>query len=126
MGKSGQDKNISPAQSRFVNAMLTERDIQSAADVAGITAKTGYRWAKLPEIEAAIKNATSNTLDGTMRRLVALGDLALDVLESILRDDEATYNAKLRAVEIWASKSLVWCELVDIEGRLSKLELATK
>ena len=126
MGKSGQDKNISPAQSRFVNAMLTERDIQSAADAAGVAVKTGYRWHKLPEIRQALDLANSEALEGTMRRLVALGALALDALEGVLQDSGATYHARLRAADIVLSKVLVWREVVDIEGRLQALELAGK
>ena len=126
MGNSGQDKKITPAQSRFVNAMLTERDIVRAATAAGVAVKTGYRWHKLPEVQQALNLANSEALEGTMRRLVALGALALDALEGVLQDSEATYHARLRAADIVLSKVLVWREVVDIEGRLQALELAGK
>ena len=127
MGNSGQsEKGLTAAQARFVAALLSERDIQSAADVAGVAVKTGYRWHKLPEVRHALNLANSEALEGTMRRLVALGALALDALEGVLQDSEATYHARLRAADIVLSKVLVWREVVDIEGRLQALELAGK
>ena len=117
-----KEKHLTPAKSRFVAAMLTERDIARAATKAGITIRTGYRWARLPEIQDALKNATSGALEDTMRRLVGLGELALDALQSVLQDSEATHHEKIRAADIILSKILVWSELVDLEDRISELE----
>jgi len=123
VGKNGQsEKPLTPAKTRFVAAMLAERDIQTAAETAGIAVKTGYRWAKLPEIEQALKKATSGALETTMRRLVGLGELALDALEKVLKDQGATHHERIRAADIVLSKILVWSELVDLEERITALE----
>lgn len=123
MGNSGQsEKGLTAAQARFVAALLSERDIQSAADVAGVAVKTGYRWHKLPEVRQALNLANSEALEGTMRRLVALGALALDALECVLKDTGATYHERIRAADVVLSKVLVWRELVDIEQRITVLE----
>ena len=55
---SGFGKKLGRKQEAAVLALLSSRNVEEAARVAGVNPRTLYRWQKEPEFDAAYREAT--------------------------------------------------------------------
>lgn len=74
----------------------------------------------------ALRQATTQAVDATVRRLAQLSGQAVDVLQDAMSDQDATTGAKLRAADIALGRLLSMRELHDFEQRITQLEAAQK
>ena len=116
--------NLTPKRRAFVRALLTERDIKSAAAAAGISETTAYRWAKDGDIQAAILDAEADALNTVTRGLIRLAGGAVGTLEDAMADSDARASARVRAADIVLGRLLQLRELVTLEERIAALEEA--
>lgn len=93
-----------------------------AAEAAGVSRKTLYRWLKDVDFLAALADAQAEALAGLSRRLVALGDQAASVLRDAMSDSNTPINARLRASNIVLGRLLELHELTALDTRLRNLE----
>ena len=115
-------EKVTPKKRKAVEALLTKADIKKAAEAAGVSRKTLYRWLKDADFLAALAEAEAEALATLSRTLVALGDQAVAVLRDAMRDSTAPINARLRAADMVLSRLLQLRELVNLDRRLSNLE----
>ena len=111
-------------QRRAIAALLTSKSVKAAAELADVGERTLYRWLSLPEFRAELSQHEGATIDQAARRLVELGEKAIDELESILDNTQATDGLKLRAAQTVLDYLLKLRELRNIEQRLTDLEKA--
>lgn len=114
-------KLLSAQQRRAVEALLTHGTVKAAAEAAGVTRKTMYRWQGTPEFIAAVKEAEAAAIEELSRALTGLGREALQALRDALAPTQRM-NHRLRAAEIALGNLLRVRELVEIEERLARLE----
>ena len=114
--------NLTPRQRRFVGALLTARTIAEAAAAVGCSARTGERWARLPAVQSALRDAQGEALAQTARRAFAALSMALDVLQNIMADPGAPTGARVSAARcVLESASRIFA-LQDLTARVEALE----
>jgi transposase len=123
MPDNDRDK-LSSRQTKAISALITSRGIRQAASITGIGEATLYRWLRQPEFRSALIDAESLAVEQAARRITALSDEAVSVLEHAMagETDEHTLALRLRAAQSVLEFLLKLRELVSIEERLARLE----
>lgn len=115
---------LSGKQVQAVNSLLSGSSIRQAAQLAGVNARTLYRWMEEPRFTQALKDGESRILQAVGVRLAGLAGAACDVLSDILESETSSPGAgvrRLAAVNVLEMLSK-WKELTDFEERLQALE----
>ena len=105
-----------------VAALLTQRNVEEAAKSVGVASKTLLRWQRVPEFQAALRQARADAYAQTKARLQQGSGAAASVLLKVMLDPATPASTKVRAAECVLSHTEKAIELEDIEGRLSELE----
>jgi len=103
-------ENLSPKQVRAVSAVVETFSLSDAAEQAGVSLSTLYRWMREPAFMAALREVEAYLLDETVRRLLYMQNKAVQAIEDVLDDANASPMVKLRAaqtvldgiVKLWA------------------------
>lgn len=115
-------KNLTPRKRKALEALLTSGDISQAANTAGVSRDSVYRWLQDSEFQQAMNAGTQAALQGLSQSLLTLGAAAAKTLQSALDDPTAPLAARLRAADIVLTRLLQMRELVDLDKRLTELE----
>lgn len=118
-----ENDTLTPRKRVAIESLLTSGDVSKAAEAAGVTRKTLYRWLEEPEFAEAINTATAAALENLSRRLVGLGETAGQVLGDAM-DATQPIAQRVRAAAIVLENILKLRELVSLEERISRLEAA--
>jgi phage terminase small subunit len=116
-----EKKFITPIQRKAIESLLTTGNTTEAAEAAGISRNTFYRWMADDTFLAALHEAEGAAVAGLSRALAGLGDAAAAALRDALQPSNKI-TVRLRAAEIVTDRLLKIRELVDIEQRLIVLE----
>jgi hypothetical protein len=118
-----QTKKLTSRQTRAIDALISEPTIEQAAERAGVTRKTIYRWLQYPGFRAELTAAESAAIDKSCRRLIAMADKAITALDDVLDNpsQNGAGNKRLAAAAI-IDIFMRLRELRNIENRLSELE----
>lgn len=115
---------LSAKQHRALSALLTSKSVAEAAAATGLGERTIYRWLTDPAFRQALSAAEGELIDAATRRLLTLQGTALDTLEAVLGDEDASAGVRIRAAQMVLDHLLKLRELRDIEQRLQALEAA--
>jgi uncharacterized protein YaaQ len=113
---------LSPLQRRAVAALVTSKTQRAAAASLGIAERTLARWLIDANFQLALSQAEGELIAGATRRLLGLQDAAIDALEAIFNDTEASHSVKVRAIALAIDALLRLRELASVEKRLAELE----
>lgn len=113
---------LSPLQRRAVAALVTSKTQRAAAASLGIAERTLARWLIDANFQLALSQAEGELIAGATRRLLGLQDAAIDALEAIFNDKEASHSVKVRAIALAIDALLRLRELASVEKRLTELE----
>jgi transposase-like protein len=119
-GKFGRKKE------EAIAALLTQRNIEEAAKAVGIGANTLLRWLKVPEFEAAYREARRAAFRQSVARLQQASGAAVSTLLKIMVDTGAPHSTRVRAADSVLDHSAKAIEIEDIEARVSELERAAE
>jgi len=120
----GSGSKFTRKNEEAIAALLTQRSLEDAAKTAGIGKQTLLRWLKLPEFQAAYREARRQAVQQAVARLQqATGAAAITVLK-LMTDPNVPAAVKLRAAECVFAHAIKGIELEDIETRLTELERA--
>ena len=111
-------------QRKAVEALLTTGEVAAAAQAAGVSRDTLYRWLKQPAFLAAVREAEARALDDLSRLLVRLGRTAAATLAKAMGDPAAPYPTRVRAADAALGRLLQLRELATLEARVAALEEA--
>lgn len=117
-----QENKLTPEQVQGITALLTKRDIKSAAKEVGVSETTMYRWMADPDFNAALKAAECRMIEEATRRLVQTSNSALDVLILVMADKKVAPGVRVRAAGLIIENMIKVRQLLDFEQRLAKLE----
>jgi hypothetical protein len=123
---AGHGAKIQRKQEEAVAALLSQRNVEDAARVAGIGTRTLLRWMKLPEFQAAYREARRAAFGQSIARLQQATGMAVSVLLKVMVDSVTPASVKVRAADSVLDHSAKAIELEDIEARLSELERAAE
>jgi hypothetical protein len=112
-------------QDEFIAALLTHSSVESAANAAGISRATGWRWLQRQDVLERLRQARQQAWSRAMAQLQEAGPEAVEALRKILRE------AKGEAPRVSAARTILELgvravELVSIEERIGKLETLAK
>jgi hypothetical protein len=77
---------IGRKQEALIAALLTEPTHAAAATKAGISEATAQRWLRLPEFQAAYRQARRELVEGAISRIQAATGQAVDTLLAVAKD----------------------------------------
>ena len=105
-----------------VAALLTQRNHEEAARVAGIGTQTLIRWQKLPEFQAAYREARRAAVSQANARLQQASSTAVSVLVKIMVDSDSPASARVRAADRVLDYAKRGIENEDIDVRVAAVE----
>ena len=111
-------------QEDAITALLTQRNIEEAAKVAGIGANTLLRWLKVPEFQTAYRQARREAFGQAVARLQQGTSAAATTLLKTMIDPGTPASVKVRAAEAIFNHAAKAIEIEDIEVRVAALEAA--
>lgn len=120
--RQNDSAELSIKQQKALHALLTTTSIASAAQVAGVTDRTIYRWLDEETFRHALTEAEGRAIDAAARHLVGLTEIAVNRLTNILTDPQTPVALQLRAVETILENMIRLRGLRTLEYRLAKLE----
>jgi hypothetical protein len=124
--KTGHGSQFRRRKEAAIEALLTQRNVEEAARVAGIGKQTLIRWLKIPEFQAAYLEGRRATVSQSNARLQQASSAAVSTLLKIMVDVSAPAAARVRAADHVLEHSKQAIETEDIEVRVAALELAAK
>jgi hypothetical protein len=107
-----------------IAALLTQRNLDDAARVAGVGATTLLRWLKLPEFQKAFREARRSAHQPSTARLQQATSAAVTTLLKAMVDGDTPSATKVRAADIVLSYSAKAIEIEDLDARITELECA--
>ena len=113
---------LTAKQSQFVAALMTTPTVERAAAVAGISTRTAWRWLRLPEVQAALRDVQDETLRAATRQAVAAIGMAVATLEAVMANPGAPAGAKVSAARTILDAAAKLSETADLARRISDLE----
>ena len=105
-----------------IAALLTQRNIEEAARVAGIGVQTLYRWLKLPEFQAEYREARRTAVAQAHARLQQVSGSAVMTLVKVMADPNTPPATRVRAADCILDHVQGSIESEDTELRLAALE----
>jgi putative insertion element HTH domain-containing protein len=109
-------------QEDAIAALLTQRNIEEAARVAGIGTRTLLRWLKLPEFQAAYRQARREAFGQSIARLQQGASAAATTLLKTMIDPNTPASVRVRAAECVMNQGTKSIVLEDIQARLEAVE----
>jgi hypothetical protein len=107
-------------------SLLSQRNIDEAARVAGVGARTLIRWLKLPEFQAAYREARRAAFGQSIARLQQASSAAVSTLLKAMVDPGTPPSTKVRAAESVLNHAAKAIEIEDIQARVAALESAAQ
>ena len=114
--------DLSARQRKFVTAMLTSPTIGGAAEAAGVTERTAYRYLNDPAVKTALSSALDDALSQAAARATAAMGAALETLTRIHRDGAAPAGARVSAARAILDAGPRLREAMDLAARIERLE----
>jgi hypothetical protein len=102
--------------------LLATPTIQEAATVAKCGVASIHRWLKEPVFQAALDEAASALIDGTVAGQIADFEANQETMREIRDDENNAAGVRLRAATALDASLVRWRELRDVERRLTQLE----
>ncbi len=113
-------------QEEVIAALLTQRNAGEAARAAGLGTRTLLRWFKVPEFQAAYREARRQAFGQSIARLQQATSAAATTLLRAMVEPGAPASVRVRAAECVLSHATKAIEIEDIEVRVSALEAAAE
>ena len=109
-----------------IAALLTQRNIEEAAKTAGIGTQTLLRWLKIPEFDAAYRQARRAAFSQSTARLQQATGAAVSTLLKIMVDQNSPPSVRVRAADSVLDHAQQAIEIEDVEVRVAALEQAAE
>jgi len=112
-------------QEEAIAALLTYPNVEQAARAIGIGTRTLLRWLKLPEFQAAYREARRAAYGQAVARLQQGASAAATTLLKTMIDPNTPASVRVRAAECVMNHATKAIEIEDIEARVAALERET-
>jgi hypothetical protein len=123
---AGHGGKLGRKREEAITALLTHRSVEDAARAAGIATVTLWRWLRLPEFQAAYRQARREAFSQSIARLQQASAVAVSTLLKVMLDANAPAAVRVRAASSVLDHAATAIEIDDMEGRLAALERATE
>jgi hypothetical protein len=123
---AGHGEKLGRKQEDAIAALLSQRSIEDAARTCGVGGRTLLRWLKLPEFNAAYREARRAAVSQSVARLQQATGAAVSTLLKVMVDPNTPASTKVRAADSVLDHSAKAIEIEDLDVRLTELERATE
>jgi hypothetical protein len=120
----GHGQKFGRKKEEAIAALLSQRNVEEAARVAGVGTNTLFRWLKMPEFQAAFREARWAAFSQSIARLQQASSAAVSTLLKVMVDANAPAASRVRAADCVLDHASRAIEIEDIEARVSELERA--
>lgn len=109
---------LPPMRQKLIAAMLVESSHEQAAQKAGVSKSTLYRWLSQPEFQEAYKQARRNLVGFAVGRLQTATGLAVDTLVGMLAPHQKSHDRIRAATSLleYAFRGLQEADLFENKG----------
>ena len=111
-------------KNKFLVALLEESSITKAAEKAGISRPTAYKFLKDPDFQEELSERKSETIDGCIRYLQGKLALCNETLISIIEDPTTAPQVKINALNsVFATVKAMTetAELLEMSEKVERL-----
>ena len=122
----GHGSKFGRKKEEAIVALLTQRNIDEAARAIEVATNTLLKWMKLPEFQAAYREARRAAHGQSIARLQQATSAAVSTLLKVMVDASTPASTKVRAADSVLNHSAKAIEIEDIEVRVSELERAAE
>ncbi|MGD1097151.1 MAG: transposase family protein [Bryobacteraceae bacterium] len=122
----GHGSKFSRKMEAAVAALLSERNVEEAARVAGIGTQTLRRWMKDPEFQAAYLEARRAAVAQSNARLQQYSSAAVSTLFKVMLNPDSPASTRVRAADSVLDHAKRSIDQEDIEVRVAALERAAQ
>ena len=118
----GHGSKFDRKKEEAIAALLTQRNIDEAAKAIGVSPTTLVSWMKLPEFDAAYREARRLAFRQSVSRLQQASSAAVTTLLKVMVDPTAPHSTRVRAADSVLDHSAKAIEIEDVEARVAALE----
>ena len=122
----GHGQKLGRKQEAAIAALLTHRNVDEAAQAAGVGATTLWRWLKLPEFQAEYRKTRRDAFSQAVARLQQGTSAAATTLLKTMIDPGTPASVRVRAAEAIFNHAAKAIEIEDIDARVTELERAAE
>ena len=117
-------KNITLSENQFIaiELLMASQPVAKAAESAGVSRVTIYRWLKNDDFKAELDKRKNALIERSSRKLAGALDQAVDVLIALLKSKNQ--NVRRLAAGNLIEYSMKLSGLTDLEKRIRALEVS--
>jgi hypothetical protein len=119
---TGHGAKFGRKKEQAIAALLSQRSIEEAARVAGVAAKTLYRWLEVPEFREEYLKARRQVFFQATARLQQASGAAASIMLTLMLDANVPSSSRLRAADSVLDRGAKGIDQEDLELRLQRLE----
>jgi transposase-like protein len=119
---NGRGEKLGKKQEIAVMALLTEATLKLAAEKAGVSESTLYRWQQLDSFQEMFRTAKNQAVSQATARLQQSSTLAVDTLEDVMKNPKAAAMARVTAAKTVLEFCFKAYEIEEIKKRVEQLE----
>ena len=120
----GHGQKLGHKKEAAISALLTQRNVDEAAQAAGVGPTTLWRWLKLPEFQAEYRRARRDAFPQSIARLQQGTTAAATTLLKMMIEPGTPPSVRVRAAEAIFNHAAKAIEIEDIDARVAALEAA--
>jgi hypothetical protein len=116
------EEKLTPKQERALVALLECGEIKTAAEKAGVSDVTLWRWLQLPHFQTRYRAARRQLVETAIAQLQSDCTLAVRILREVAEDREAPASSRVSAAKTIIEQSVGAIRLIDLQERIEHLE----
>ncbi len=117
-----ESKRLTAKQERALQALLVTPTTRAAAEAAGVSEATIWRWLADADFSAVYREARTKSLESTLTALQAAGADAVKALRDVMNDTNAKGSERVSAAKAIIELGLKGRDVLETEERLAALE----
>jgi hypothetical protein len=116
------EQKLTAKQEQALIALLDCGEIKQAAETAGVTKVTLWRWLQSPEFQSRYRAARRQLVETAIAQLQSDCTVAVRVLREVAEDKEAPASSRVAAAKTIIEQSVAAIQLTDLQERLEEVE----
>ena len=116
------EQKLTAKQEQALIALLDCGEIKQAAETAGVTKVTLWRWLQSPDFQSRYRAARRQLVETAIAQLQSDCTIAARVLREVAEDREAPASSRVAAARTILEQSIGAIELMDLQERVEMLE----
>jgi hypothetical protein len=116
------EQKLTAKQEQALIALLDCGEIKQAAETAGVTKVTFWRWLQSPDFQSRYRAARRQLVETAIAQLQSDCTIAVRVLREVAEDREAPASSRVSAAKTIIEQSVGAIQLIDLQERIERLE----